>query len=76
MPGDTFLEKYSDHNDPVTVIDKKRNYGVKASARHPVYENFRVKVSNCVRLHYRQVGVLNLLLWFLRCMSLHLFVNF
>jgi L-arabinokinase len=43
LSGEAFLKKYVDHNDPVTVIDKKRNYGVKASARHPIYENFRVK---------------------------------
>ncbi|KAK1367624.1 L-arabinokinase [Heracleum sosnowskyi] len=43
MPGDTFLEKYADHKDPVTIIDRKRNYGVKAAAKHPIYENFRVK---------------------------------
>ncbi|KAK4435658.1 L-arabinokinase [Sesamum alatum] len=41
--GETFLEKYDDHNDPVTVIDKKRNYGLRAATRHPIYENFRVK---------------------------------
>lgn len=43
MLGEAFLEKYVDHNDPVTVIDSKRSYGVRASARHPIYENFRVK---------------------------------
>ncbi|KAK3010230.1 hypothetical protein RJ639_010920 [Escallonia herrerae] len=43
MLGETFLEKYANHNDPVTVIDSRRNYGVKAAARHPIYENFRVK---------------------------------
>ncbi|XP_056174748.1 L-arabinokinase-like isoform X2 [Syzygium oleosum] len=41
--GETFVEKYADHNDPVTIIDNKRTYGVRASARHPIYENFRVK---------------------------------
>lgn len=41
--GETFVEKYADHNDPVTIIDHKRTYGVRASARHPIYENFRVK---------------------------------
>ncbi|KAI3437298.1 uncharacterized protein J3R85_005551 [Psidium guajava] len=41
--GETFVEKYADHNDPVTIIDRKRTYGVRASARHPIYENFRVK---------------------------------
>lgn len=46
MLGDTFLEKYADHKDPVTIIDGKRSYAVKAAAKHPIYENFRVKVSN------------------------------
>ncbi|XVF34169.1 hypothetical protein REPUB_Repub18cG0035300 [Reevesia pubescens] len=41
--GEIFLEKYTDHGDTVTVIDKKRTYGVTAAAKHPVYENFRVK---------------------------------
>ncbi|KAK6131981.1 hypothetical protein DH2020_034273 [Rehmannia glutinosa] len=40
MLGETFLEKYTDHSDPVTVIDKKRNYGLRAATRHPIYENF------------------------------------
>ncbi|KAI3468448.1 hypothetical protein Pfo_025111 [Paulownia fortunei] len=43
MLGETFLEKYADHNDSVTVIDKRRNYGLRAATRHPIYENFRVK---------------------------------
>jgi L-arabinokinase len=42
--GEKFLEQYKNHNDPVTIIDEKRNYGVKASTIHPIYENFRVKV--------------------------------
>ncbi|CAK7354350.1 unnamed protein product [Dovyalis caffra] len=41
--GETFLEKYADHNDAVTVIDEKRTYVVRAPAKHPIYENFRVK---------------------------------
>ncbi|OIV96538.1 hypothetical protein TanjilG_07930 [Lupinus angustifolius] len=41
--GGTFLEKYKNHNDSVTVIDEKCTYGVKAPNKHPVYENFRVK---------------------------------
>nr|KJB66017.1 hypothetical protein B456_010G124600 [Gossypium raimondii]KJB66019.1 hypothetical protein B456_010G124600 [Gossypium raimondii] len=44
MLGEVFLEKYVDHGDTVTVIDKKRTYSVTAAAKHPVYENFRVKV--------------------------------
>uniref|UniRef100_A0A0A0LGT8 L-arabinokinase n=1 Tax=Cucumis sativus TaxID=3659 RepID=A0A0A0LGT8_CUCSA len=43
ITGEDFVEKFVNHNDPVTVIDEKRNYAVRASARHPIYENFRVK---------------------------------
>lgn len=50
--GEEFLEKYKDHNDSVTVIDPKRTYQVKEPARHPIYENFRVKVSNLYSLVY------------------------
>lgn len=48
--GETFKEKYVDHKDPVTVIDPKCNYVVKAPARHPIYENFRVKVRVSVQV--------------------------
>ncbi|CAL9110946.1 unnamed protein product [Musa textilis] len=41
--GETFLRKYDDHNDTVTVIDPNCTYGVKASTKHPIYENFRVE---------------------------------
>ncbi|GFZ01077.1 arabinose kinase [Actinidia rufa] len=43
MFGEAFLEQYADHNDPVTIIDDKCSYGVRAAAKHPIYENFRVK---------------------------------
>ncbi|XP_021729256.1 L-arabinokinase-like [Chenopodium quinoa] len=43
VDGETFLERYGNHNDPVTVIDSKSSYAVRAAARHPIYENFRVK---------------------------------
>ncbi|CAL5206553.1 unnamed protein product [Lathyrus oleraceus] len=43
VDGETFLKKYTNHNDPVTVIDEKCNYGVRAPTIHPIYENFRVK---------------------------------
>lgn len=29
----------------MTVVDKRHSYAVRASTRHPIYENFRVKVS-------------------------------
>lgn len=41
--GEEFSKNYGDHNDPVTVIDPKRTYFVRAPACHPIYENFRVK---------------------------------
>lgn len=47
--GGEFLEKFTDHNDPVTLIDEKRTYAVRAPTIHPIYENFRVKVP----LHYQ-----------------------
>lgn len=43
------MEKFTNHNDPVTVIDEKRTYGVRAPTIHPIYENFRVKVSTLVK---------------------------
>ncbi|TKY58252.1 L-arabinokinase protein [Spatholobus suberectus] len=43
IAGETFLEEYENHNDPVTVIDQKCSYGVRAPTTHPIYENFRVK---------------------------------
>ncbi|CAN1816338.1 ARA1 [Linum perenne] len=43
LHGQEFLDKYIDHSDAVTVIDKNRKYVVRAPATHPIYENFRVK---------------------------------
>jgi hypothetical protein len=57
MLGQTFIEEYADHDDPVTVIDQKRSYSVKAPARHPIYENFRVKV--CLLLFHNHLLFLN-----------------
>lgn len=58
MFGDAFLKKYTDHHDPVTVIDKTRNYGVRAAARHPIYENFRVQVNSNLKHSYRLTDTL------------------
>ncbi|GKB86315.1 arabinose kinase, partial [Tanacetum coccineum] len=44
LSGEAFLTKYDHHNDPVIVIYNKRPCGVKAATRHPIYENFPVKV--------------------------------
>ncbi|KAG1332002.1 L-arabinokinase [Cocos nucifera] len=43
IAGEGFINKYTDHNDTVTVIDPKRTYAVKAPTKHPIYENFRVE---------------------------------
>ncbi|CAN0859232.1 ARA1 [Linum grandiflorum] len=43
LRGQEFLDKYIDHGDAVTVIDNNRNYVVRSPAKHPIYENFRVK---------------------------------
>ena len=56
ITGEAFMEKYVDHEDSVTVIDQKRNYAVRASTRHPIYENFRVKVSTSVIIDYINCG--------------------
>ncbi|XP_052200216.1 L-arabinokinase-like [Diospyros lotus] len=43
ITGEEFLKKYVDHEDSVTIVDKKRKYPVRPSTTHPIYENFRVK---------------------------------
>lgn len=43
ITGESFLNKYADHNDAVTTIDPKRKYAAKAPTKHPIYENFRVE---------------------------------
>ncbi|XP_028791770.1 L-arabinokinase-like [Neltuma alba] len=43
ITGATFLEKFADHSDPVTCIDEKSTYAVRAPTVHPIYENSRVK---------------------------------
>lgn len=42
--GKEFVQKYGDHDDSVTKIDESLSYAVHAPTRHPIYENFRVKV--------------------------------
>lgn len=44
--GQEFIDKYVSHEDSVTVIDRNHSYAVKAPTQHPIYENFRVKVSD------------------------------
>ncbi|XP_057821160.2 L-arabinokinase isoform X2 [Cryptomeria japonica] len=42
MSGQTFMDNYGSHDDPVTTIDPQRTYALKAPTAHPVYENFHV----------------------------------
>lgn len=46
ITGETFVKKYTNHSDTVTVIDPRRTYVVKAPTKHPIYENFRVEVGS------------------------------
>ncbi|XAR63769.1 L-arabinokinase [Bertholletia excelsa] len=43
IDGEDFVKKYVNHDDLVTVIDKKHRYPVRAPTKHPIYENFRAK---------------------------------
>jgi L-arabinokinase len=44
VSGNDFLEKFKETHDPVTQVEPMKFYAVKNSARHPVYENFRVRI--------------------------------
>nr|VDC96905.1 unnamed protein product [Brassica rapa] len=37
------MEKYGDHWDSVTTIDRKGTYHIMAPTKHPIYENFGVQ---------------------------------
>ncbi|CAN6904197.1 unnamed protein product [Brassica oleracea] len=43
ITGEEFMEKYGDHGDSVTIINKKGTYHIMAPTKHPIYENFRVQ---------------------------------
>ncbi|CAH2069789.1 unnamed protein product [Thlaspi arvense] len=43
ITGEEFIEKYGDHGDSVTTIDRKCTYDIMAPTKHPIYENFRVQ---------------------------------
>lgn len=42
ISGQTFLNMFGDHDDPVTTINPNLTYGLKAPTTHPIYENFHV----------------------------------
>lgn len=43
ISGSDFMDNFVHHDDPVTTIDRNCHYAIRAPARHPIYENFRVK---------------------------------
>ncbi|CAA7062623.1 unnamed protein product [Microthlaspi erraticum] len=43
ITGEEFIEKYGDHGDSVTSIDRNGTYNIMAPTKHPIYENFRVQ---------------------------------
>ena len=43
ISGTEFLSRYKGTTDPVSRIDTCRNYSVKASTAHPIFENSRVR---------------------------------
>ncbi|MEK6481568.1 hypothetical protein WJR50_28755 [Catalinimonas sp. 4WD22] len=44
ISGQEFLEKYKKIIDPISFIDRDQNYLLKNITKHPVYENFRIKL--------------------------------
>lgn len=52
LRGQEFIDKYVNHDDSATSIDRSRSYAVRAPTKHPVFENFRVKVSDFYIPHY------------------------
>ena len=43
MTGAEFLARYGGTSDSVTKVEPDRTYAIRAPARHPIYENFRVR---------------------------------
>ncbi|HEY0727701.1 MAG TPA: galactokinase family protein, partial [Pyrinomonadaceae bacterium] len=43
MLGAEFLARFGNTNDSVTKVESDRTYAIAAPARHPIYENFRVR---------------------------------
>lgn len=43
MKGEEFLKEYTGTTDTVTRVRPERDYAVRTSAAHPVYEHFRVR---------------------------------
>ena len=44
MTGDEFYHTYKISLDAIAFIDRDRTYAIRTCTKHPVYENFRVKL--------------------------------
>ncbi|WKN30702.1 hypothetical protein PZB74_17230 [Porifericola rhodea] len=44
ISGQEFMEKYKTIIDPISFIDRDKDYLIKNTSKHPVYENFRIKL--------------------------------
>jgi L-arabinokinase len=43
ITGAAFLDRYGGTRDPVTTVDRDREYAVRAAAAHPIHEHARVR---------------------------------
>ena len=60
ISGEAFLARYKGTADPVTSIDPQREYAVRVSTAHPIYENARVQrfVELLDQNHFEELGKL------------------
>jgi L-arabinokinase len=52
ISGQEFIERYKTIIDPLAFIDRDQDYAIRNAARHPVYENFRVKLMAQILKNY------------------------
>ncbi len=52
MMGEEFIDKYRTVIDPLSFIDRDKEYRLLSCTRHPVYENFRAKLFSQIIKHY------------------------
>lgn len=52
ISGEAFIDKYRTVIDPFSFIDRDKEYRLLSCTRHPVYENFRVKLFSQIIKNY------------------------
>ncbi|MFP4088789.1 MAG: hypothetical protein ACLFUB_08185 [Cyclobacteriaceae bacterium] len=52
MNGEEFIERYKTIIDPLAFIDRDKEYNIKNATKHPVFENFRVKLMAQILRNY------------------------